>query len=35
MRVGQEGGLPSEAGLRAGGSGGSSGWAGRGSPSAA
>ena len=35
MKVGQEGGLQSEAGLPAGGSGGSLGWAGQGSPSAA
>lgn len=35
MKVGQEGGLQSEAGPQAGGSGGSLGWTGQGSPSAA
>lgn len=35
MKVGQEGGLQSEPGPQAGGSGGSLGWAGQGSPSAA
>lgn len=35
MKVGQEGGLQFEAGLQAGGSGGSLGWAGQESPSAA